>query len=251
MSDAPRLGEMLSLEFDSSELRVTQLSELVRHLVAFIRQLESSGDADSTATWIVQSISKQSPLRIDLAPVARAEHAPNDLLRIAGLPRVVTDGVTRLMSGVDRPAAFSDPALVSLRDLARMATATQKLRLYSKGVTVELTQQLAVNVDKLLEAAYKAYGTVEGHLDVVNVHGKRQYFAVYDDLTAERIESSFSSKVSLDDVARAISRRVAIEGEISYRSNGAIISIVADKLTPFPPDDELPSIRDVLGILRA
>ena len=46
----------------------------------------------------------------------------------------------------------------------------------------------------------------------------------------------------------AVRQRVAVEGLISYRPNGAVVEMSADLLTVFPK--KLPTVLDVAGIWR-
>ena len=87
-------------------------------------------------------------------------------------------------------------------------------------------------------------------LDLIDVPSQKHVFAVYDGLTGRRVDCEFTEAVTLQDVTLAIEHRVEVVGEISYR-DGNPVHIVAEQLTVFPPDDELPGPYDVLGILNA
>jgi hypothetical protein len=240
------------VEFDSHDLPVSDLAELVRKLVGLVGQLSLPGPKDGAkVTWIVRTISKESPLRIEIAPLPVGTQPEATLRLIETLPNVVTDGVRRLKASAERPAGFSDIALGALRDLAQLTSRGQILHLRSTRESVEITRQLIPTVERILSPEpYSTPGSVEGHLELVNVHGGKRYFAVYDDLTGQRAEVSFGDQVPLDDVARALGKRVEVEGEIVYRGSDEIVSVTASALRVFRPDDELPSIEDVIGILR-
>ena len=92
-------------------------------------------------------------------------------------------------------------------------------------------------------------GTVEGTLEVFNVHGARRQFVIYDELTGQRIECHFGHRIALDQITAGAERRVAVTGEIRSRESGEIVSVIATDIEVFPPDDELPNAADVLGIL--
>ena len=252
MSEDPPLTDSLSLEFDSRDLPVSDLADVVRNLVGLVKQLRVPGPMDkANVRWVVRSISKESPLRIEIAPVPIGTQPEATLRQMAALPNVVTDGVQKLKQSADRPVGFSDSALGSLRDLAQLTSRGQILRLRSSGASVEITRQLLPTVAQILSPEpYSTPGSVEGHLELVNLHGGRRYFAVYDDLTGERVEVNFGAQVPLDAVALALGKRVEVEGEIIYRGDDEIVSVTAEALRVFRPDDELPSVQEVIGILR-
>lgn len=251
MSTEPPSDMALTLEFDSDELSLKQLSALVRDLAGLVSAVEPP--EPYSVSWVVTSVSRASPFRIEVAPVGRLHKRQVDAQPVRDLTRLVLDGVARLMREPIRPGSFTDDALSRARDLAKMTEGSRRpqLRLRSNGTSVNVTAQVAVNVDQILEPAYRSFGTVEGRLEFINIHGNTPLFAIYDDLTDRRINCSFGAKVTLPEVASAIGRRVAVEGEISYRSTGEVVSIAATELSVFPSDDELPTIRDVLGILSA
>ena len=49
---------------------------------------------------------------------------------------------------------------------------------------------------------------------------------------------------------KAFGKRVAATGFIHSRRSGEKVSIQVSRLYVFPPDEELPSSRDMLGILK-
>ena len=116
--------------------------------------------------------------------------------------------------------------------------------------TTQMTADLSTHVEVILGNTVTSIGTVEGRLEGVNVHGGSRYFAVYDDLTGERIQCHFGHRISAHDIGLAVEKRVAVQGEIRYRENGEIVSVNALSLSSFPPEHELPTADDVLGILE-
>ncbi len=250
MSDSRPAAETLSLEYDSPELPIGQLNELVRHFTSMVEELRAPGLPDEIrVTWVVERISKSSPFTITVAPVARMHRVAVDAQPVQDLPALALDGIEQLMHEAKRPAIFSDGVLTQLRTLSKIVGVANRrvMSLRANGKTVEVTGQLAVNVDKILAPAYRSVGTIEGRMDIINAH-EDPFFVIYDDLTGERVRATLGRDLSVDEVAKAIRKRVAVEGEISYRDNGTIISINADTLTVFPSDDELPSIEEIIGI---
>lgn len=104
------------------------------------------------------------------------------------------------------------------------------------------------HVSELLGARYTDYGSIEGRLEGVIVHGDR-YFNVYDELTGRRFRCYFGNRISVRRVADALEQRVAAYGMINYRASGEVATVLAEELYVFPSVDLLPNADDVRGIL--
>lgn len=87
-----------------------------------------------------------------------------------------------------------------------------------------------------------SYGTLEGRLEET---GARRVFILYEALTGREVDCYFGLNVQLSDLALARGRRVAVSGRISEDR----LRINAHSFVVFPPDNELPTAADVLGIL--
>ncbi len=252
MSEATNdVGPALTLEFDAPELYVSDLGDLVRDLSSMVAGITSGLPAQVRVRWVVRHISMASPLTIQVTPTARLRNRAVDA-PVDQLPEVAVTGVMDLLGGV-RPRRWDDGALGHLRGLYQRADrrGARVSLSASDGSQVEVTASVARTVDTILEPSYHAYGTVEGLLELINAHGREPLFGVYDELTGRRVDCAIGNRIPLAEAAAAITHRVSVEGEISYRADGNIVRIAADRLVTFPPDESLPSARDVLGILSA
>ena len=72
-------------------------------------------------------------------------------------------------------------------------------------------------------------------------------YNLYGPLTDERIECSFGHRIATEDIGRAVEKRVAVHGVITYRG-GEISRVLAESIEVLPEED-LPSADDVFGIL--
>jgi len=238
----------VALTFDVPTLTSTQLIDTIRSIEGVAKAVAGSIAPMLKIDWEVRSITMASPLSMVFSPTAR-ELPPNGL--VDATSRGVVEGLAKLQRGEDPPPYFTTKALKDARRLAHIASGPdRRMSIARGGDQTEISANLQRNVDRILESVHQEGGTVEGHLDVINIHGPNHYFAVYDDLTGDRIECRFGPAVPLAKIASAVGKRVSVEGEISYRRSGDITQVAADKLIVFPDDSELPTARDVLGILR-
>ncbi len=251
MSDSQTdVPSSLTFEFDAPELSVSDLDELVGDLRSMVAGISIGLPDDVRIRWVVQLISMTSPLTIQVAPAARWRNR-SVVAPIEELPAVAVAGVVDLLGGA-RPQPFDDSALAHVRSLYQRANKRgARVALSANGTRVEINADVARAIGTILDPSYHSYGTVEGQLDLINAHRPDPLFGVYDELTNRRVDCTIGKRIPIAEAASAITRRVAVEGEISYRADGNIVRIAADRLTVFPSEDALPSAHDVLGILSA
>ena len=112
---------------------------------------------------------------------------------------------------------------------------------------------LAFEIDgpRITARRYLDHGTVEGRIQVLSQRGKTR-FSIDDDISGRSINCYFPIEL-WDDVLQSfdpkMDRRVSVSGPILYRHDGAPVNITVEEFRVLRPKDELPSWRDVLGIL--
>jgi len=237
----------VTLTVDAPDLYAGDMLTAVGALLHIAELLSEGTENAAEMDWVVDTISKASPFAVALAPKPRnrmaAEAAPD-------ITRRIVRGLSLLQETGERPSDFSDPALIAAREMSRLTRRRSvAMQLAAPGEHATITRDVGHAVDRILAPSYHAYGSVEGRLDAINVHRDR-YFFVYDALTGDSIRCSFTRSLRLEQVAQAITERVLVEGEISYRRDGSIASVRAEALRIFPGEADLPTAREVLGILK-
>jgi hypothetical protein len=244
----------LSVEIDASELTLSRLDQLTHDIAALVREVtgELTGGGKDAVQWVVEEIRRESPLRLELSPRAAKDDVPPQL--VGQVASVITEGIALIEERPERPRYFNDTALDRAKDLAsRIGDEVRAVRFrrrngaLSKSVTV--TQRLAANVDEIIGPRLERFGTVEGRLEGVLVH-RRRVFYIWETLTNRRVECTFGDRIELADVLAAFGRRVSVRGLIRTRKTGEKLSVEAGDLYVFPPEEELPTIDEVQGILR-
>jgi len=228
------------------------LAQMIRTQQAFLELLREvsravAGTVDDPVQWVVTKVSESSA-DYALAPLPILKTlAPATLHEMVG---AVPAGLRELNQGAVRPRYFTDRALELTTTLTQ--TITRELpdvRTRNGAAEVRLTRQAGTHAQTILDTPFVTdMGTIEGKLETVTVHGKRQ-FVIFDDLTGARIECQFGHRIALDQITAGMERRVAVTGEIRSRETGEIVSVIATDIEVLPGDDELPSSDDVLGIL--
>jgi hypothetical protein len=237
----------LELQLGSAEVALKQLVSAGSIFAALINEVAKSyaGTQVEPVEWLVEL----RPGSVKMPVRGR----PSTELRATAIPELsaaIAEGLAALDERAERPDYFNDKALEQAKALANLASPDAPISVRNGREKAELSKRVAANVDDVLGAPLESYGTVEGHLEGLNLHGARPRFAVYEPLTGHRVECRFTPQVTLDDLRPAIGRRVGVRGEIKSRRNGVRVSVAARELRILGEEADLPSPDAVFGILR-
>jgi hypothetical protein len=140
-----------------------------------------------------------------------------------------------------------DPKL-TLDDLIAFRDLRARLR-RTKEVWVDQTQitfQYVANIDKILGAPIRSKGSVSGFLEGLNVHQKNE-FILYPPIPGYRIVCSFPEEM-FELVRSALKRNVTAIGTLFHHPDRPFPDRVhVDQLEVHPPNDQLPTLRDLGG----
>jgi len=198
--------------------------------------------------WLLAHAKTNGVIQMRLRGEPAVKKVPT--MAVPQIVRAVTTGLATVETTAERPAYFTDRALELSQDIAERSTDMGPIRVVNGALATTLTRQgVAQHVTDLLGAKYTDYGSVEGRLEGVIVHGDR-YFNVYDDLTGQRIRCYFATRLEVREVADALEKRVAVYGQINYRASGDVATVLAEALEVFGDPSELRSADEVRGILH-
>ena len=242
-------GLRLQLE---GQVTLQRLGHAVDAWSDFLREVgrDVAGVAGRDAVRYVITEAKGGSFTLGVRPQA-AKRAVSAAV-VPRIAKTVTSGIRALERGAQRPKHFSDLALLKLRDLALLADPeTPKVRVGNgAGTGIVLSSRLVAHVEAVLAPELTSIGTVEGKLEGLIIHGKSR-FLIFDPLTGRQVICYFGGRVEWEDVLKAFGKRVAATGFIHSRRSGEKVSIQVSRLHVFPPDEELPSSREMIGILKA
>lgn len=194
--------------------------------------------------WRIAQLSSSSPT-ITLAP----ESIVDDLDVSAEVIEAAVDGFETIEKESVRPQYFSDAALDNAARLVGViGRGINRIDISApRRPQIKITQRLAANVDEVIGGTEKALGTIEGTIEMVTIHERRQ-FNLYDALTHQAIACYFHPEM-FESVKEALGKRVGVYGEIRTTRTGEIRSITAKEVNVFPSREELPQTDDIVGIL--
>lgn len=170
------------------------------------------------------------------------------------IAEAMTAGLAALAVGSEaRPKHFNDKALQAARKLSSLRTEDIVVTLSSPWEEVPLSKRVAVAVQETMGTKYSDYGTIEGTIDVLKISKTDSYEArIRDDFTNHETTVILLDGEALDQffLFAKNKQRVSVSGLVQYRAGGIPKSIMAEQYEVFPDASELPSIEDMIGILK-
>ena len=99
-----------------------------------------------------------------------------------------------------------------------------------------------------MNSQYQSKGSVEGVLRF-NLSFSSA-ISIDDILTEKRVEFIFTKLLSQYPIGlKTFGKRVEVFGIVTYNEAGEKLKIEAERIKVFPPEETLPTIEDVTGIL--
>ena len=230
-------------EFASVDLLWKSLEDIARLLVDVDRAMYGP---KSKHQWYVGNIQSSAPT-ITVRPDPQGKDAVS----------VVGAGLRSVTAGTDRPPPhFSEQALLDLRKMTRLFRGGGKAMSIAVSVggrqTAAIRSDIGEQVDRILTAGHHNLGSLEGTLEIINVHGAPT-ITIWERVSGSPVRCYIPrERAWIELVKSLLEKRVTVAGHIRYFANGVprSVSDVTDiedtTLNPSLPKAEFGSIPDAL-----
>jgi hypothetical protein len=213
---------------------ISQMRDLLRTLVDL--DVKMSEDQRKTTRWVIAKASYNSPLtlQIEARPIRGRTVNPD-------VPRAYVAGMRSLTKSAAEPAYFTPRMMATTKRLVETATkGGGKIAISdSQGQQVKPGKRMVKNIEHVLRGmSYREYTTIEGELDVINVHRRRE-FHVFDPLTDRPTICRFDKEQS-EKARGALGRRVAVTGWLTFNKQDEPVWMDVEDIVPFDDSRELP-----------
>ncbi|MCH8109095.1 MAG: hypothetical protein IIB15_03105 [Chloroflexi bacterium] len=159
---------------------------------------------------------------------------------------IIASGIRAVTNGTDQPPQyFTEEALQDLIDMRRLFTGRDRASFIRVSANEEeiatIRHDISTKAGRILTAGYKNLGSLEGTLEVINLHGTPS-FKIWDRVSNAPVRCFFPNTPDWKGrVKENLERRVAVTGTIRYFING-IPRTVTDilELQDITPDPSLP-----------
>lgn len=246
MAVKSKIATDLTLEIDGKSVTPEKFLRSVRSFFALLNEVTTKvAGRRGGVQWRV--LVKEGSNLVGVQPEPGLNRAI-----VGQIVAAVSEGIASLETKAERPRYFTERAVKSLLELADVVGTSEHddttVRIWAKDEPIRVTHQSVAHVGELLSSEHEDYGSIEGKLQTVTERGGLQ-FVVYEQLWDRSIRCRIPER--LTEVAIANFRnRVEVYGLIKYRKDGKPISIQVDDIVAFPSKEQIPSFREVHGILR-
>jgi hypothetical protein len=237
----------LTLEMDGHNITPDKFKRGVEAFFGLVREVTRDvAGPNHFVHWVVQV--KSGSNLVGLAP--QQFNVPPAVLD--NIYAKIEDGIENIENEAKEPEGFPEDALRHVRALASVVgtdeTDDTRVRVWTKKRPILLTHKAVAHVAAVFSEQYEDFGTVEGRIHVISDQGALHVF-VTEPVWNRRIRCYFGEDM-LPNFLAAFRKRVELTGRIKYRRDGKPISIEATALSEFPDAKDLPSYRQMRGILR-
>ena len=212
-----------------------------RETLQILRDLDAEmSGGQKPLRWDVVDVSLNSPLTVTIS--GHSIDGPG--LYSTEIASAYVDGMQQLEHAPELPRHFPVDTLERAKRLVSVKNDGVASLVYSTPgrPPVEPTQHLAANVDYILKHKfYLSDTTLEGMLEVVDIHGEYE-FAIYDLLNGQKIKCRFEKEM-LEEVVSLLRSRVAVAGEAKFSRTGRAVSIKVRSIKRLRSAAELPQFR--------
>ena len=215
--------------------------------VDFVKQLDAirlligmSEHRSETDARIVR-MHMNSPATVVLESVRCDGLASNPLRFFSGIEAVVLGG--------EAPPEFDRPVFDALKDFsAAIGKSVRSATIQVGGKSILIDLEARKRIEGVFGPDSSSEGTVDGMLEVINVHGKKNTFGLYPVVGSSRVSCKFEENL-LPEVRPNLGRYVQIEGELKYRWREKFpYEAFANKINALDDWDDQPSFIDILGL---
>jgi hypothetical protein len=165
----------------------------------------------------------------------------------------ICQGVRALRNGVKTiPFGFKRENITSAKIIAALndGQEIQNVFIQDGGSPEPVPHGIVQTADAILEGhAHAAFGSIEGR--IVSLSAKHGYVCVIDDPVRRReVTCYLQSPQAQKQAIEGYTKRVMAKGLIHYAKEGYAVNITVDDIRIFPPDSDLPTLKDVQEIYK-
>lgn len=236
----------ITLELEGSEITPDKFKRSVNAFVGLLEAITKSVCRDKPPVgWRMKVKAGSNLVGATHAEGANASHVRKILdLTAKGLAQMDLEG--------EVPPIYPDQALKKLRDLSglsgRKPNDDTRVSVWVKQRRNEITPKIYTATGTALKPGFSEYGTVEGKLEVLSARGG-VHFIIYERIWDKAVNCTVPDKL-LKKMMESWQKKIAAHGMIQYHPDGKPKNIEADDIEIIPEDRNLPSYKDVRGILK-
>ena len=215
-------------------------ADLIKQVDA-LRQLIALSDARTRIDARIVQMHMNSPATIVMEAVRDDNGPANNGAFFSGIEDVALNGRA--------PEQFNRHVFDALKDFSGVigkSIRSATIQVGNKSILIDLSARK--RIESVFGADNNSEGTLDGMLEAVNVHGKKNTFGLYPVVGASRVSCKFDEKL-LSNVRPALGKYVSVEGELKYRWREKFpYEAFVTKIEILDDLDKQPSFLEILGM---
>lgn len=238
----------LSLELKGKNITSVKFKSAIDSFFNFVDGITYKfSEKEKPFKWII-SVEKGS-IRINLSPKLEQKE-------ISFLPNIVEEintGLNIINQERTRPEYYTDEILTHIKSLASTISAPglegiSDIIIHTNGRKNKLAPDVIKNIDSILSEIREDYGSFEGKIELISSRGGF-HFNLYNLHTNKHVKCIFR-KEDTGKILNLFGKPVYVFGLIKYKKSGIPISIQLREIHPLSKREDIPSAKNVLGILK-
>ena len=228
-------------------LRLSDLIDQLNALKQTLNQIDLavSGQKTPSLYYRIVNITMNSPATFEVEAVAKAPGPSYGRRVVSKLDRdlrKVIEGKRPKDAGLDLMESYRALVLPMRRNVSEVSLQ------FDDAKPMELPRNLDVKVDDILGPDQVEEGSVVGSLDVIDVHGQRNFFKIYPIVGPSSIKCQFPSGM-LANAVLGIKHFVRISGQLHYKKAEKFPHLIkVSSIDVLPERSDAPPLSSLRGI---
>jgi len=242
------MGARVAVEMNWPDVDASDFTKALNAQIRLVREVMTEmGLKPDGVRWVIAELHSGSAYAGVEAVIEE------DTLLMDDVDRAIAEsakGFTSLRQVAERPPYFNDEALETCRELAELRPPNDAglTRLQFGAEAVEPSLHVAANVQEITVGRWQSIGSVDGLLHgVVTTEGGYKIY-IKDRARSRSVHCTVPREMR-KEALDSFEQRVIVRGIIWSRKDGNPQRIEAKSIERVPPDDQLPGVKDVRGIL--
>jgi hypothetical protein len=246
MKDAIITLQLVGLESEEGHFRLNAFMQQLQQLSAVLKEADLlvSHEDKPTAYYRIVTLKHSSPGEIGILPIPYSkEKNYGDAIRTT-----IAKELTSLKEHGSVSEGVGGSFLEALREMITpIGKYFKEATLISNGYRISLDKPLVANINLLLSKEISCHGSMQGYLEVINLHNKNE-FRIYP-IVGPKVLICFFPKEQRENAKMGLEKNVLVTGEMFYRMNEPFpYKIDVKDIEIYPDEDELPHLIDLKGM---
>lgn len=248
------MSKTLKIQFtgsteDSEHVRLSDFIDELKSMREALIELDKavSNSEKPTVDYRIVDLSHSSPASVVLEaiPTADSDKTFNDS------DKIMTKFLD-VIEGINNGSADENLDSHVLENFAKIGFGFRrkisKIVLVSDDRIIPIDRTFTAQVTQILGEDQVIDGSIEGTLEMINIHAGRNRFEIYPTIGPKKVRCHFPKAIQNDAIA-GVGKYINVAGKIRHRERDRYpYRVDVESIEIYPSEDELPSIFDLKGI---